>query len=212
MDATDVLAVAEQSAQFSAPAVAADWAAPIPDMEWSVAQGIAHAAEAPLWYAFDLTAGGADLTTLELRVTPEHAPATLVAALVTAARVLAPVLAFSSPDARGIHPWGQADPSGYAAMACDELLIHTDDAGLCARVLARLFPKAPVDLAPWDGPRWANGRDRAVRVATPRGLAPDVRAAPAILKSDDVAAGARGIKPRPSVYSSGLSRPTPHPR
>jgi hypothetical protein len=55
-------------------------------------------------------------------------------------------------------------------MACDELLIHTDDAGrglglvftpdaaLCARVLARLVPEAPGDVAPWDGLRWANGR------------------------------------------------------
>ena len=47
MDATDVLAVAEQCAQFLAPAADADWGAPIPGMEWSVAQAIAHAAEAP---------------------------------------------------------------------------------------------------------------------------------------------------------------------
>ena len=170
MDATDVLAAAEQCAQFLASTVTADWTAPIPDMDWSVAQAVAHAAEAPLWYTFDLTAGSAELNTLEVRVKPESAPAELVTTLVTAARVLAPVIAASPPDARGFHPWGQADPSGFAAMACDELLIHTDDAGrglglvftpdaaLCARVLARLFPEAPGDVAPWDGLRWANGR------------------------------------------------------
>jgi uncharacterized protein (TIGR03083 family) len=170
VDATDVLAAAEQCAQFLASTVTADWTAPIPDMDWSVAQTVAHAAEAPLGYSFDLTAGSAELTTLEVRVKPESAPADLVATLVTAARVLAPVIAASPPDARGFHSWGQADPSGYAAMACDELLIHTDDAGrglglvftpdaaLCARVLARLFPEAPGDVAPWDGLRWANGR------------------------------------------------------
>ena len=139
-------------------------------MDWSVAQAVAHAMEARLWYTVDLTAGSAELTTLEVRVKPESAPAELVVTLVTAAHVLAPVIAASPPDARGFHPWGQADPSGYAAMACDELLIHTDDAGrglglvftpdaaLCARALARLFPEAPGDMAPWDGLRWANGR------------------------------------------------------
>jgi hypothetical protein len=55
-------------------------------------------------------------------------------------------------------------------MACDELLIHTNDAGRglglvfepdpaqCARVRARLFPNAPLDVEPWDSLRWANGR------------------------------------------------------
>ena len=183
MDATDVLAVAEQNVQFLAPAVDADWGAPIPDMDWSVAQGIAHAAEAPLWYAFDLTAGGADLTMLELRVTPERDPATLVAALVTAARVLAA----PSPDAGGF------DPGGHAAIACDKLLIHTDDAGrglgrvfkpaaaICARVLARLFPDAPRRHWPLGRDAVGEWPDRAARVATPYGLALDVRAAPAMM-------------------------------
>jgi hypothetical protein len=92
-----------------------------------------------------------------------------VAMLVGAARVVASVIDASAPI-RGFHPLGQSRASGFAAMACDELLIHTDDAGrglgrvfapdpaLCARVLARLFPEAPRDVAPWDGLRWANGR------------------------------------------------------
>jgi uncharacterized protein (TIGR03083 family) len=170
MDATDVRAVAEQCARFLDAAVNADWSAPIPDMEWSVAQAVAHAAEGPLWYAFDLSAGEAEVTTMDLRVKPDSPPPQLVATLVAAARVVASVIEASPPSRWGFHPWGQADPSGYAAMACDELLIHTDDAGrglgltfapdpaLCARVLARLFPEAPVDVAPWDGLRWANGR------------------------------------------------------
>jgi hypothetical protein len=88
MAATDVLAAAEQCARFLASTVIADRTAWIPDMDWSVAQAVAHAAEAPLWYAFDLTADSAELTTLEVRVKPESAPADLVATLVTAARVL----------------------------------------------------------------------------------------------------------------------------
>jgi hypothetical protein len=55
-------------------------------------------------------------------------------------------------------------------MACDELLIHTDDAadrlglrftpdqGLAGRVLARLFPWHDPGSDPWQTLRWANGR------------------------------------------------------
>jgi hypothetical protein len=65
---------------------------------------------------------------------------------------------------------GMADPSGFAAMACDEMLIHTDDAArglglafsprhdLAELVLRRLFPWVPVDADPWPLLRWANGR------------------------------------------------------
>jgi hypothetical protein len=79
-------------------------------------------------------------------------------------------------------------------MACDELLIHTDDAGrglglvltpdaaLCARVLAHLFPEAPGDVRGALG-RAAMGEwtDRAAWVAAPHGVALDVCAAPAMM-------------------------------
>lgn len=94
----------------------------------------------------------------------------LVATLVAYASVAAAVVEVSPDSARGFHPMGTADPSGFAAMACDELLIHADDA---ARGLGRTF-RPPVDLSrkvlrrlfPWVMPgddvwarlRWANGR------------------------------------------------------
>ena len=63
-----------------------------------------------------------------------------------------------------------ADPSGFAAMACDEMLIHTDDAArglglafhpepdLATAVLHRLFPWVTIITDPWEQLRWANGR------------------------------------------------------
>lgn len=65
---------------------------------------------------------------------------------------------------------GMADPSGFAAMACDEMLIHTDDAArgldvsfdppheLAEPVLRRLFPWVSEVTDPWQQLRWANGR------------------------------------------------------
>ena len=66
--------------------------------------------------------------------------------------------------------FGIADASGFAAMACDEMLIHTYDAArglgrafdptpeLAERTLRRLFPWAPEEVEAWDGLKWANGR------------------------------------------------------
>lgn len=93
-----------------------------------------------------------------------------------------------------------ADASGFAALACDELLVHTSDiaAGLgvsfdpprevCARVLGRLFPWAPRDQDPWEALRWANGH--APLGERPR-LAPEWVAHPAPLQEWD------GVDPTP---------------
>jgi hypothetical protein len=88
------------------------------------------------------------------------------------------------------HEWGRPDASGFAALACDEMLVHTSDIAvslgasfdppreLCARVRARLFPWAPHDEDPWQALRWANGR--TPMGARPR-LAPNWVAHPAPL-------------------------------
>jgi hypothetical protein len=64
---------------------------------------------------------------------------------------------------------GHMAGSGFAAMACDELLVHTDDAarglgvpftppdGLVLATLTRLFPWAP-GTDPWPALLWCNGR------------------------------------------------------
>jgi hypothetical protein len=68
-------------------------------------------------------------------------------------------------------PSGMADPEGFAAMGCVELLVHGNDIaeGLgvtfdpprepCARTVERLFPTAPVSDDPWRLLLWAAGRD-----------------------------------------------------
>jgi hypothetical protein len=63
-----------------------------------------------------------------------------------------------------------SDPSGFAAMGCDEMLVHTADAarglglpftptpGISEATVRRLFPWAPTGADPWHTLLWANGR------------------------------------------------------
>jgi hypothetical protein len=105
-----------------------------------------------------------------MSVRPGSEPADLVATLATSAALLTRVVDTTPPEARGSHPHGLADASGFAAMACDELLVHTADAGhalgraftpsadLAEATLRRLFPWAPSGTDPWTTLLWANDR------------------------------------------------------
>ncbi len=151
--------------------VDADWARSIPDLDISVAEVVGHMAEGNLWYAIDLAAGGSNLSTVEHRVKTDRPASELLDTLQTYASVLAAVVEASPPTERGFHPMGLADASGFAAMACDEMLIHTYDAAcgiaaefnppdrLAAATLHRLFPWIDeLDGDPWTALRYANGR------------------------------------------------------
>jgi hypothetical protein len=76
----------------------------------------------------------------------------------------------TSPQVRAFHVHGVSDAEGFAAMGVAETLVHMHDvtqglrlawnppADLCARVLARLFPHAPMTTSPWSALLWATGR------------------------------------------------------
>jgi uncharacterized protein (TIGR03083 family) len=94
----------------------------------------------------------------------------LVDALRSGGALLAAAVSAAEPDQRGWHPFGIADRSGFAAMGCDEALVHGADlaAGLgvtfvpptavCEHVVSRIFPWAPAGAEPWAALQWANGR------------------------------------------------------
>ncbi|MFE2510826.1 hypothetical protein ACFXC9_20620 [Streptomyces naganishii] len=100
----------------------------------------------------------------------EAGPAGLLEVLEASGALLVAMVRTASPQARAYHAFGVSDPEGFAAMGIVETLVHTHDlaqglrlvwsppAGLCARVLARLFPDAPSSTDAWLTLLWATGR------------------------------------------------------
>lgn len=170
MRGKEILEAAESCRSLLEPAVEADWRVPVPGLDWTVAEAVAHAANAPLWYAVDLWSGPADNAAFDVTVKSDGGNSALIVSMLSAARVCAACVDAAPEGTRGFHPVGSPDPSGFAAMACDELLVHTDDAArglglpfrpslsLSARVLARLFPWHVAGDDPWRTLLWANGR------------------------------------------------------
>ncbi|HVX42431.1 MAG TPA: maleylpyruvate isomerase N-terminal domain-containing protein [Mycobacteriales bacterium] len=166
----DVLAAAGACRELLDPWAGVRWDVPVPGMGLTVAQVVAHAANGPLWYAFDLWSGPGDDAAFELGVKADAANAAILLSLSNAARVCAASLDAAPAAIRGFHPAGSPDPSGFAAMACDELLVHTHDvarglgrdfqpdADRAGRILARLFPWHEAGADPWRTLLWANGR------------------------------------------------------
>ena len=107
LDGSSVLGAASVCTSALAPHTTADWTAAVPDLEMTVAEVVAHAAEACLWYAIDLAAGGADLTTVEHRVKPEEEPELLLATMTAYAKVGAATIDATPSGSRGFHPFGQ---------------------------------------------------------------------------------------------------------
>jgi hypothetical protein len=177
----DVRLVATITSEVLAELPRDGWERTVPGLEWSAAETLFHMARVPFSYATHLAARATEPTPYRLGSfvsRPDNAPAapsTLLAAMTALCHVLADVVTATPPGTRAYHPEGMADRSGFAAMGCDEVLIHTDDilraydrslqppGDLVARVLARLFPWAPTDVDPWTALRWANGREELPR-------------------------------------------------
>jgi hypothetical protein len=169
----DVREAAAIATSALAPLAGADWDVAAGELDMSCRATLEHVVEGLTFYARDLATPVTDPPgddELVLRCGEATPISGLVEGLSQVAAVLATVVAGVPSGRRAFHPFGMADPSGFAAMACDELLIHADDiaaglgtsvlvpARLCERVLGRLFPWAPSDGDAWDRLRWANGR------------------------------------------------------
>lgn len=164
----DLVDVVELCIGTLEPHAGADWSSKASDLEWSCRATLEHLAS--LAYAQQLAVRATAFRPLALSVATEAPIEQLLWTARVAGLVLAQVARAAPPTARGFHPAGMADASGFVAMGIDEILIHTHDisTGLGAQfapsaasakvVLDRLFPWWPREADPWEALLWANGR------------------------------------------------------
>lgn len=147
-----------------------DWGVNAGDLEWTCRRTLDHIPDALLLYANHLSTRATERRPHLRNGDPAASPEELLDVLDASASVLADVIRAAPADTRAFHPAGRGDLEGFVAMGCDEILVHCNDIALglgvrfdpprdlCRRVLVRLFPWAPSDLAPWEALLWSNGR------------------------------------------------------
>jgi hypothetical protein len=146
------------------------WTENATDLDWSCRDTLDHVINALVYYAGNLARRTPTRPAFLRTGAPDLSPPELLDVLESAGAVLAGVVRGSPPDARAYHRAGMADPSGFAAMGCAEILVHTEDIatalggsyrgpdGVTDRVIRRLFPWAPEHADTWERFRWCVGR------------------------------------------------------
>jgi hypothetical protein len=154
VDSTDVRRALDDSLTLlTAPAeTPSAWSAQAGVVEWTCLRTAEHIAHDLTAYAIQFAARAQDrYLPLDLMVRPATDPRTVLQITASCARLLCLELDAAAPDATAWH-WGPTDRTGFAALAVNEILMHTWDiaqglhlewappADLAARVLSRLFP------------------------------------------------------------------------
>jgi uncharacterized protein (TIGR03083 family) len=166
----DLMTAASVCQETLTPALDRDWGVPAGDLEWDCRRTLDHIVDTLFLYAAYLASRASERISPPRNGDPSASPAQLLATVSAAAAVLSEVARAAPPGTRAFHPAGMADVSGWRAMACEEVLLHTRDIAqglglpyrppddLSARILGRIFPWAPAEIDPWDSLRWAAGR------------------------------------------------------
>ena len=148
----------------------ADWSVKPEGLEWTCHQLGDHISSVLLSYAAHAAARAERVLPLVGRRVGADDPAAFLDLSEAAAAVLADVVDRMPAGARGYHPAGMADAGGFAAMACDEILVHGGEIVTAlggdfrcprrqaSKVVARLFPWAPRHDDAWALLLWCNGR------------------------------------------------------
>jgi uncharacterized protein (TIGR03083 family) len=148
----DVLTAVAASQGVLSAALDRDWEAQAGTLDWSCRTTLDHMITGTVFYSGQV-ANEAPARLPAIRTgNPDASIEDLVTTIGSVAHILASALRSAREEARFFHPAGMADRSGYAAMSCVEVLVHTSDiaAGLgvdfappnelCERVVRRLFP------------------------------------------------------------------------
>jgi hypothetical protein len=170
LDPDDLLLAAGLAVECLAASCDVDWEAPAGPLPWSSRATVDHVVDTLFWYSVQLATEARRALPSPRRGDPTGRVPYLLTSLRSSASVLAAVVRAADPGVRAFHAAGMADPEGFTAMGCDEILVHADDIArglgitfeppddLCAAVLERLFPWAPIDGDPFAELLWANGR------------------------------------------------------
>ena len=161
-----------------------DWSVRAGTLEWDCWHTAEHIGDCLLSYAWQLAV---QPTTRYVRAVAtaekDASPAEVLEFAVTGGRVLASMVRTSPAHVRAFHPAGMADPEGFAALGCNETLLHGNDIAqgfglslqpprdVCRRVLSRIYPQALAELAdadPWTSLLWAGGRTELPGYPPPR--------------------------------------------
>lgn len=153
-----------------APALQANWESRAGDLTWTCRRTLDHIVDTLCLYSAHLASRARERLPLARDGDPSLSVADLLRLVEPVAAVLAEVARAAPPETRAFHPAGMADATGFLAMGCAEILIHTADIAqgldlpfrppedLSKRVLTRLFPWAPATGDPWPALLWACGR------------------------------------------------------
>lgn len=166
----DLIAAALHCREALAPGLHLDWSVPAGDLEWTCRHTLDHISDALLFYSVHLATAAPERRARVRDGDNTKSIEQLLDVVVGAATILGRVATAMPAGTRAFHPAGMADATGFLAMGCVETMIHTDDiaAGLgmpfngsdeiAARVIARIFPWAPIGHPAWDTIRWCCGR------------------------------------------------------
>jgi uncharacterized protein (TIGR03083 family) len=166
----DLLAAAAVCRATLEPALDRDWEVPAREMEWSCRRTLDHIVDALMLYSGYVGPRATARRTPLRNGDPGATLADLLTSAEGAAAILAELVRALPAGTRVFHPAGMADATGYVAMGCEEILVHTWDIAeglgipfaapeeLAARIVARILPWAPADVPPWDALRWGVGR------------------------------------------------------
>ena len=162
----------------------ADWDRPAGTLTWTCWEVVEHVADDLFAYAAQFSPstpsdayvpfvcearreGGPANT---IYADPSAGLAGLLQVLDACGALLSSCVRAAAADARYWHTYGASDGEGFAAMGAVEVLVHTHDIAatlgfdwsppddLCAGVVGRLFPAAPVGEPAWPTLLWCTGR------------------------------------------------------
>lgn len=185
--ADDLRAALDDAVRALTSVVDKDWHVLALDSEWDCWETIDHIADDLFAYAAQLGPRPTPQTSylpfaytikheggpaLSVWAKPDQGNAGSIKVLAASGALLAAMVQVSPPQLRAFHPFGVADPEGWAAIGLVELIVHMRDVAgalgaswqpsedLCGRILDRVF--APLTLpqggSRWQTLLWATGR------------------------------------------------------